>query len=155
MSDSPVRIRLSRARGWRLPDGAINVARPGKWGNPFVVGTDGTREQCAAKFYQLCRGFIELGGRLEIDEQLSYYRRLRRSIGELRGHDLACWCALDGKPCHADVLLMFANGTKLPPWADEPVDIGRVRLGIAAWDLKKGQRAAKKLQAFEWEGTTE
>ena len=34
----PRRIRLSRARGWRLPENAVNVARPGPWGNPFVVG---------------------------------------------------------------------------------------------------------------------
>lgn len=27
---------------------------------------------------------------------------------ELRGNDLACWCALD-QPCHADVLLEIAN----------------------------------------------
>jgi len=27
---------------------------------------------------------------------------------ELRGKDLACWCALD-YPCHADVLLEIAN----------------------------------------------
>lgn len=27
---------------------------------------------------------------------------------DLRGKNLACWCALD-KPCHADVLLELAN----------------------------------------------
>ena len=27
---------------------------------------------------------------------------------ELRGRDLVCWCALN-VPCHADVLLQFAN----------------------------------------------
>ena len=27
---------------------------------------------------------------------------------ELAGHDLACWCPLDG-PCHADVLLDLVN----------------------------------------------
>lgn len=31
-----------------------------------------------------------------------------RNIGQLRGHDLACWCPLD-QPCHADVLLELAN----------------------------------------------
>lgn len=30
-------------------------------------------------------------------------------LGQLRGHDLACWCPLD-QPCHADVLLDLANG---------------------------------------------
>lgn len=27
----------------------------------------------------------------------------------LAGKDLACWCPLDGQPCHADVLLQLAN----------------------------------------------
>ncbi len=33
----------------------------------------------------------------------------REHIAELRGRDLACWCPLDGGPCHADVLLEWAN----------------------------------------------
>jgi hypothetical protein len=31
----PERIRLERRPGWRKPEGAIVVARPSKWGNPF------------------------------------------------------------------------------------------------------------------------
>ena len=31
----------------------------------------------------------------------------------LRGHNLACWCALDGGPCHADTLLRLANGVSV------------------------------------------
>jgi hypothetical protein len=33
----PARIRLSRRRGWRLPPGAVSVARPGRFGNPFSL----------------------------------------------------------------------------------------------------------------------
>lgn len=32
----PDRIQLRRTKGWRKPDGVITVARPTKWGNPFV-----------------------------------------------------------------------------------------------------------------------
>ncbi|WP_081865903.1 DUF4326 domain-containing protein [Blastococcus sp. URHD0036] len=32
------RIRPSRVRGWRKPVGAVVVARPTRWGNPFRVG---------------------------------------------------------------------------------------------------------------------
>jgi hypothetical protein len=28
---------------------------------------------------------------------------------QLRGHNLACWCALDGGSCHAQVLIDIAN----------------------------------------------
>lgn len=38
----PDRITLSRAKGWRKPAGAINVARPSIWGNPWRIGTPGT-----------------------------------------------------------------------------------------------------------------
>lgn len=34
-----------------------------------------------------------------------------RSVDELRGKDLACWCPLD-QPCHADALLAIANGPR-------------------------------------------
>lgn len=37
----PKRIQLQRRKGWRLPDGAVVVARPSRWGNPFPVGAPG------------------------------------------------------------------------------------------------------------------
>jgi hypothetical protein len=140
----PSRIRLSRGKGWRLPSNAVNVARPGKWGNPFVVGKDGTREQCVGLFYQLIRGFIDLGGGLSVDEQLAYHKRFNKSVGELRGKDLACWCALDGKPCHADILLAVANEQPLPKAFPREVTLPRVRLGMLASDLEREQRKAKR-----------
>lgn len=34
---TPQRIQLSRKKGWRLPPGAVVVARPTKWGNPYRI----------------------------------------------------------------------------------------------------------------------
>lgn len=34
---------------------------------------------------------------------------MERARAELRGKDLACWCALD-QPCNANVLLEIASG---------------------------------------------
>jgi hypothetical protein len=94
----PKRIQLSRKKGWRLPAGTLHVARPGPWGNPFRVGGVGpdgepitTREDAVA-LYHAHVATAPPGHRYD----------------ELRGHDLACWCPLDG-PCHADVLLERAN----------------------------------------------
>jgi hypothetical protein len=129
------RIRLSRAKGWRLPDNTANVARPGKWGNLFVVGRDGTRLQCAAMFAQLARGFIDLGGRISAEDQLRLYLQLRDDIDELRDRDIACWCPLDGGACHGDILLHLANGTPLPTWCRGSIELPRVRLGMAADDF--------------------
>jgi len=38
--DQPTRIQLSRKRGFRLSPGAVSVARPTKWGNPFGYRKD-------------------------------------------------------------------------------------------------------------------
>lgn len=35
---APKRIQLRRTKGSHKPDGAIVVARPTKWGNPWEVG---------------------------------------------------------------------------------------------------------------------
>lgn len=33
----PKRIRRKRTKGWRMPEGAVYVGRPSKWGNPFLL----------------------------------------------------------------------------------------------------------------------
>jgi hypothetical protein len=35
----PRRIQRRRMKGWRMPDDAVYVGRPTKWGNPFRLGT--------------------------------------------------------------------------------------------------------------------
>lgn len=32
------RIQRKRTKGWRMPEGAVSVCRPGIWGNPFKPG---------------------------------------------------------------------------------------------------------------------
>jgi hypothetical protein len=91
----PRRIRLSRRRGWRKPAGAVVVARPTRWGNPFPVGPDRSRAEAVAAYERAL-----LAGRLTVTVD-----DVRR---ELAGRDLCCWCPLD-EPCHADVLLVVAN----------------------------------------------
>jgi len=144
MSDRPKRIRLSRAKGWRLPDGAVNCARPGKWGNLFVVGRHGTRLQCAAKFGLLAGGFIALSeADVEPEAQLALWQRIRRSAKrELEGRDLACWCSLDG-PCHVDVLHCVANGLPAPEWMRQQIEMPRIRLGMSADDYARLLRSAQ------------
>lgn len=114
---APVRLRLSRARGFDLKahslaiNGlpAVNVARPGPWGNPFVVGVEGTRETCVWLHRKILAGGTCLTCKTPIDAQRSAERYACDHIAELTGKNLACWCALDGKPCHADTLLKIAR----------------------------------------------
>lgn len=87
----PKRIQLRRTKGWKIPDGAIYVGRPTKWGNPFN----------SAATFRWWLNTPRPPGDVERD-------RILAEIAELRGKDLACWCPL-GQPCHADVLLELAN----------------------------------------------
>ena len=97
MAPPPRRVRLRRTKGWRKPAGAVVVARPSRWGTPYVEGAGGwTRAEAVAAFHEDL-----LAGRLRVTVQDARH--------ELRGRELACWCPLD-QPCHADVLLEVANG---------------------------------------------
>jgi hypothetical protein len=93
----PQRIQLSRAKGWRIPDDTVVVARPTKWGNPFRIGKRHARLDCVTAYGKWIRGTPE---GMAIAEAAQ---------GELRGKNLACWCPVDGS-CHGDILLQIANG---------------------------------------------
>src|ERR1700683_3279372 len=99
---SPRRIQLSANKGWRKPDGAVVVAVPSKWANPWHLGPSTTRASVVQLYERWMRG--DLVNHLERQRQ-----KLVESLPELRDRDLACWCPLD-LPCHADVLIHIANG---------------------------------------------
>ena len=136
------RIQLRREKGWRKPAGAVVVARPSRWGNPIVVGSqaglsgidaDGswysyeimvTRETAVAAFRDLMITRLTVTSP-DDPEELRYVREWRDAVDGLRGRDLACWCPLtegDGRPvpCHADVLLALANQDEPISWGDTP-----------------------------------
>ena len=107
----PQRIQLKRVKGWRKPEGAIVVARPSKWGNPYRVQTGCQSPLRMSRM--LVVAVFERDLRAAIDDPWGrahtiQFRTIAESIHELRGRDLACWCPLD-HPCHADVLLRLAN----------------------------------------------
>ena len=130
----PVRIQRKRTRGWKMPEGAVSVTRPGKWGNPFCIGgwfkmgTGGNGFcylQCLLTEYPT-QDFTKIEDAAMAVEWFRRYKELYppKDIEELRGKDLACFCHLcdahkDGKPmsvecpdcapCHVDVLLPIAN----------------------------------------------
>lgn len=107
----PKRIRLSRRKGWRLPEGTINVSRPGPWGNAFVVGKDGDAETCVYLHKMLLAGLFNITAKADQETQRRAYRHASKHIPDLEGHDLACWCKLDAW-CHGDTLLALANGPR-------------------------------------------
>lgn len=99
-----------------MPANAVNCARPGPWGNPFVVTYDERNGWCVltrqCRFYlsseAVARRFAVWKYRRWIATE---FARRRLDVESLRGCDLACWCGLDnGLACHVDVLLVAANG---------------------------------------------
>ncbi len=113
---APVRLRLSRAKGFNLQAhsravnglGAVKVDRSTMFGNPFVVTHDGiTGEVAVARYRSLLAG--EEPAETNSHPQDVKHRKeyVWHNIGRLRGKNLACWC--DGPWCHADVLLEIAN----------------------------------------------
>ena len=71
---------------------SVYVGRPSKWGNPFVIGVDGTREEVIAKYETWLLAQPEL---------------IADAVIELKGMALVCFCAPN--PCHGDVLRRIAN----------------------------------------------
>ena len=75
-----------------IPSDAVYVGRGSKWGNPFIIGRDGIRNEVIKKYKEWLRKEISAN---------------RLNPKELKGKDLVCFCA--PKNCHGDVLLRLAN----------------------------------------------
>jgi hypothetical protein len=69
----------------------VYIGRGSIWGNPFVIGPDGDRDQVIRKYEKHLAGSPHLIVRLP----------------ELRGKTLGCFCA--PQACHGDVLKRWAE----------------------------------------------
>ncbi len=69
----------------------VYIGRGSKWGNPYLIGVDGTREEVLKKYHTY----------------LLSNRYLMASLPELNGKILGCFC----KPlsCHGDILIEELN----------------------------------------------
>jgi hypothetical protein len=126
----PKRIQRKRTAGWRMPDGAVYVGRPSRWGNPItierhsvlgsplwtvwasdvgpVISNHNTDAEARAVAVDRFAAWLRADVVPAVDA--ARHSWIREHIAELAGKDLACWCPLD-QPCHADVLLEIANPT--------------------------------------------
>lgn len=85
---------MCKVKNRRTDNAGEYIGRGSKWGNPFRIGPDGTREDVIAKYAAWLRR----------------QPQLLRCIDELRGKDLVCYCA--PLACHGDLLLYLANATR-------------------------------------------
>lgn len=80
----------------------IYIGRPSIWGNPYVIGKDGTREEVLQKYKQYLGRKIKSG-------EISI-----RKLASLYGKNLLCSCA--PRPCHGDIL------EKAATWAHNKIN---------------------------------
>lgn len=69
----------------------VYCGRPSKWGNPFIIGKDGTREEVIEKYRKW----------------IMTQPHLLNSLHELKDKTIVCWCK--PKACHCDVLAELAD----------------------------------------------
>lgn len=117
----PQRIQRRRVKGFNLQETSkavnglecVSCCRPGRWGNPFKVKCETIPDRTPAQAVELFRHRLELG----IKHQAApgsvvhpgyNFLWMADHLEDLRGKNLACFCPV-GQPCHADVLLEFAN----------------------------------------------
>lgn len=65
----------------------VYIGRPSKWGNPFVLGKDGSRDEVIDKY------------EIWINNQ----KFLLQDLPELKDKVLGCWCSPN--KCHGDILI--------------------------------------------------
>jgi hypothetical protein len=72
------------------PEGSVYIGRGSPWGNPFMIGPHGTREQVLKLFEEMILPQLDLE--------------------PLRGKDLVCFC----KPerCHGDLIMEKLYGAE-------------------------------------------
>lgn len=97
----PKRIQMSRQRPWRAenPD-AVIVARPSKWGNPFIIRRVTANEWAVG--VKAFGGEVFAGAEPTRTEAAAIVVKLYREwlsehpvdLDQLHGRDLACWCPL-------------------------------------------------------------
>lgn len=120
MADRPIRIQLSRTKGWKMPANTVKVDRSTIFGNPFhwaefyFPGINTREDECAEavrRFRASVIGFDSNGChcRPVAHPDSKIGQIISQAPIQLRGKNLACWCK-PGSPCHADVLLEIANG---------------------------------------------
>jgi hypothetical protein len=71
----------------------VYIGRPSLWGNPFIIGRDGTRAEVVAKYQAWLEARPDM---------------IAKAKAELCGKVLACYCY--PLACHGDVLARVANG---------------------------------------------
>ncbi|MDP9136685.1 MAG: DUF4326 domain-containing protein, partial [Pseudomonadota bacterium] len=72
-----------------MPPDTVKVDRSTRWGNPFVIGRDGSQAECMQRFGELMAGRLATDAGASAQEQAAYLAHAQAHRGELRGKHLA------------------------------------------------------------------
>ena len=94
----------------------VYIGRPSKWGNPFAIGRDGTREEVIEKYRKFIMREEAIQGMVAAWEiGMSMIPPTIEEIQkELKGKILGCWCS--PHECHGEVLAEIANDKNIIKW---------------------------------------
>ena len=81
-----------------IPEGAAYVGRPSIFGNPFVIGKDGSRKEVVEKY------------RRRFEEMLNDPGFVLALEGLRSATALVCWCA--PLECHVSVIVEYLERTR-------------------------------------------
>ena len=86
-----------------IPPEAVYIGRGTMWGNSFVIGVDGTRDEACEAYAKQLKESIRTG---EVTVE---------QLASLNGKDLVCYCA--PLRCHGDTLARVAA------WAQRQISL--------------------------------
>lgn len=76
----------------------VKIGRPSIFGNPFVIGEDGDRDEVVNKY------------KTYFDNRIKKDPIFKAKVDELKGKTLGCYC----KPlkCHGDIIIDYLNNSE-------------------------------------------
>lgn len=86
------------------------IGRPSRYGNPWVIGKDGTRKEVIEKYEKWLRTGENFGNSAATKQKRA---EIMQNLGELDGKVLGCWCDWPRENCHGSVLISLVAEDKV------------------------------------------
>jgi uncharacterized protein DUF4326 len=112
---TPQRIQRKRTKGWKQPPLTKYLGRGTAHGNEYVIGKDGTRDECL----QLFRGRLE--AMIQFYGARTFVQHYLEPLAPYE--NLSCFCPLD-VPCHVDIWIEYMNRYGVTPQPAPRLDAG-------------------------------
>jgi hypothetical protein len=87
----------------------IRIDRTTPWGNPFIMGIDGGRDEVCDRYMKWLDEWVNDKSEIKYKIGSREYSNkwVVEHLYELKGKDVACWCS--PLRCHGEILIKMAN----------------------------------------------